>query len=112
MTSILDSVIPVLNTVLGISLSILVDLALILLGLLFVRPRNRTAGFLLAGSGCLFLLHSIVSPLSYTLMAQIGFNESYRLNIAFLGIAHALFRTLCWSILLWGIYRAAKPGSA
>lgn len=95
----------------SMALSLLLNIALLLVALVVARKRSNTAAALLAGAAGIFLFAAL-SPLAYAGAVRFGAETGDYLKVhTIVSLAFALVRAAGWVLLLIGIVKLANPGS-
>ncbi len=104
---------PAFSTIVSAGISLLLDLALLVLALTAVRKRSPTGGLLMTAAAAVQMLVTIASPLAYAGAARVGSGvESFAVTSAILGVTLTLVRGARWVLLLAGIYKTAVGDKA
>lgn len=101
-----------LGAVVSGGISVLLDLALLVLALAVVRRRSPTGAVLMAAAAALMLVITVASPLAYAGMARLGTADSYVVAYAILNVTLSLVRAAGWAMLLAGIYKLATDATS
>ncbi len=96
----------------SMGISLLCQLALLVVALVFVSKRSGSAAAMMAGAAVVFLLTTIASPFAHAGTARAGQVEDYAQMLGVVNLAFGVVRAAGWGLLLVGIVKVAADRPA